>query len=711
MKDKTSVVLCVTLVLLLGTIAWGQENQIRNSEFDQGMDEWLLYEYQNTTEGFTVDAVKNAGLSGRYAAEFDITNSPGIASIGIAQSGLLLEPGETYPIGFTARAEQDRGFVLLLQANLNNASWPTYLTETVELTTSPQEFVFDYTHSGDTVGDDDTESVTLYLMVKGPFWSPPGKDLNGKVWVDRVYFGAAPPPSVATIAEAVHPEDGEADVSRDAVLSWLPGDFAAEHDVYLGTDYDEVNDATVDSGVYLGRQVPDTYAPGRLTLGQTYYWRIDEVNAPPELTVYKGDTWSFTVEPDSYAIPVGAVSATASSMSEPQDASNTVNGSGLNENDEHSPLVQAMWVGADTDMTPWIEYAFDQVEKLDKVHVWNHNSQTESILGFGIKEALIETSVDGESWSEFGTVEFPQAPGTPDYVGFDVPLQGVVAAYVRMTGVSNWSMLGLPQKGLSEVRFYAIPMRARRESPAQGTVDVDPLVDLNWRAGREAAQHNVLLGTDPNALSLAGTVDASHYEASMDLASTVFWRIDEVNDTSDPTTWQGPVWSFETAEFITVDDMESYRSRDGNWVWETWRDGYDSPDNGAMLGHNGDDMERTVVHDGSQSLPFYYGEGGVQNSEASRDINRDWGQHGIASLSLMFHGEVSNTGGQMVVKVNGEKIGTYPTPADMTLPEWRNWTLDLPEPALGPVETLTIGFEGGKGLVHIDAIRLYPKGE
>jgi hypothetical protein len=701
-------------LLLLGTTARGQENQILNSEFDEGLENWGLYEYQNTTEGFTVDVVSDAGLSGRYAAEFDITDSPAIASIGIAQSGLVLEPGQTYPIGFTARADQERGMVVLLQANLNNASWPSYLTETVELTPSAQEYVLEYTHSGNTIGDDDTETVTLYLMVKGPFWSPPGKDLNGNIWVDRVYFGAEPPPSLATTAVAVNPLDEETDVSRDVVLSWLPGDFAAEHDVYFGSDFDEVNDATVNDPVYVGRQTPVSYAPGRLILDQTYYWRIDEVNAAPDQTVFKGGTWGFTVEPLSYAVPMDALTATASSMSATQEPQNTINGSGLNENDEHSNLVQTMWAGSDTDLEPWIQYDFDQLQTLDKVHVWNHNSQTESILGFGFKEARIDISMDGESWTELKTVEIPQAPGTSDYTGVEVSLDGAVARAVKLTGLSNWSMLGLPQKGLSEVRFFAVPMRARLETPVDGTADVDPLVDLSWRPGRAAARHELYLGTDPNdpnTWSLVESVDQAQATVSLDLDRTVYWRIDEVNEAEDPAVWRGDVWTLSTADSVTVDDMESYQSRDGSWVWETWADGYDDPGNGAILGHDGDNMELNVVYEGRQSLPYYYGQAGVAISQASRDIDRDWGQHGIASLSLMFYGTETNTAGQMFVKVNDEQVATYPNGADLLLPEWQAWNIDLPASALGQVDTLTVGIEGGSGLVYIDAIRLYPAGE
>jgi hypothetical protein len=503
------------------------------------------------------------------------------------------------------------------------------------------------------------------------------------------------------------PEDGTVDVAPDVVLQWSPGEYAAEHDVYLGTNFDDVNDATTNDSAYQGRQAETSFDAGALDLGVTYFWRIDEVNAAPDSTVFKGSTWSFEIEPVAFAVPIGAVSATASSTAEGQDPNNTVNGFGLNENDQHSNLQETMWLATAEDITPAIQYEFAQLQKLEKVHVWNHNTQTEPILGFGFKEALIESSLDGENWTEVGTVELGQATGMANYPGESVDLGGVVARFIRITGLSNFSILGLPQKGLSEVRFYAMPMRARLESPATGSAGQDPLIDLSWRAGRDAAQHDVLIGTDPNTLTSVATVDDPAYTASLPLDSTVYWQINEINDAMDPAVWEGDLWSMTTAAYVTVDDMESYQSQEGSWVWETWTDGFGDDNNGALLGHGGDDMETGIVYDGGQSLPYTYGQGGAANSEAVREIKRDWGQHGIVSLSLMFYGSTTNVPGQMYIKVNDEKIATFPTSSDLTLPQWQAWTMDLPASALGNVETLAIGFEGGSGVVYIDAIRLY----
>jgi len=88
-----------------------------------------------------------------------------------------------------------------------------------------------------------------------------------------------------------YPANGATDIDPNVVLNWIPGKGALSHDVYLGTDYNDVNNATPDSNEYMGNQDANTYDPNGLDLLTTYYWRIDEVTAS---RTYKGDTWSFT---------------------------------------------------------------------------------------------------------------------------------------------------------------------------------------------------------------------------------------------------------------------------------------------------------------------------------------------------------------------------------------------------------------------------------
>jgi hypothetical protein len=88
------------------------------------------------------------------------------------------------------------------------------------------------------------------------------------------------------------------DVRTDTVLNWRQGRLAETHDVYLGTDFDDVNNA--DRGNPLDVLVSQdhlttTYVPpALLDCNTTYYWRIDEVNSAPDYTIFKGEVWSFT---------------------------------------------------------------------------------------------------------------------------------------------------------------------------------------------------------------------------------------------------------------------------------------------------------------------------------------------------------------------------------------------------------------------------------
>jgi formylglycine-generating enzyme required for sulfatase activity len=88
------------------------------------------------------------------------------------------------------------------------------------------------------------------------------------------------------------PPDGGAVFDTEATLSWTPGENAAKHDVYFGTDFNDVNEAT-DPNVLpgRGRQDSNSYYVSGLELYKTYYWRIGEVNGPDPCM---GKVWSFT---------------------------------------------------------------------------------------------------------------------------------------------------------------------------------------------------------------------------------------------------------------------------------------------------------------------------------------------------------------------------------------------------------------------------------
>ncbi len=107
------------------------------------------------------------------------------------------------------------------------------------------------------------------------------------------------------IASNPTPADGAEDALNTTDLAWAPGEYAATHNVYLGLSWDDVNaaDPSVLVADGLDRDITSLDI-GAMEFGQTYYWRVDEVNAAPDNTVYAGDIWSFTVEPYAFRLPV-----------------------------------------------------------------------------------------------------------------------------------------------------------------------------------------------------------------------------------------------------------------------------------------------------------------------------------------------------------------------------------------------------------------------
>jgi hypothetical protein len=89
-----------------------------------------------------------------------------------------------------------------------------------------------------------------------------------------------------------------ATVEKNATLSWKPGIYAVAHNVYFGTDFNDVNNAGVDNPLNVlvsPAQQGTTFNPGLLDLNKTYYWRVDEVNDLDPNSPWKGVVWEFTV--------------------------------------------------------------------------------------------------------------------------------------------------------------------------------------------------------------------------------------------------------------------------------------------------------------------------------------------------------------------------------------------------------------------------------
>jgi hypothetical protein len=97
-------------------------------------------------------------------------------------------------------------------------------------------------------------------------------------------------------ASSPSPRSGSVDVSQTTDLIWGPGDEAASHEVYFGTDEEAVRNATAASPEYKGTKAMgnEVYDPGKLEWAATYYWRIDEINPTNPDSPWVGNVWSFT---------------------------------------------------------------------------------------------------------------------------------------------------------------------------------------------------------------------------------------------------------------------------------------------------------------------------------------------------------------------------------------------------------------------------------
>jgi hypothetical protein len=105
------------------------------------------------------------------------------------------------------------------------------------------------------------------------------------------------PVNVSPIATNPVPQTGSTVDTTQPDFQWEPGMNAVSHDVYLGTVYNDVKNATretpLDVLVEQGLE-PNSYDPGVLQADTTYYWRIDEVEGS---TIQKGNVWNFYIPP------------------------------------------------------------------------------------------------------------------------------------------------------------------------------------------------------------------------------------------------------------------------------------------------------------------------------------------------------------------------------------------------------------------------------
>ncbi|MHC4146939.1 MAG: LamG-like jellyroll fold domain-containing protein, partial [Planctomycetota bacterium] len=315
--------------------------------------------------------------------------------------------------------------------------------------------------------------------------------------------GAEPYP----FALSPDPADGDLVENTWASLSWSPGALAVSHDVYLGDSLDDVNGGV--ESTFQGNQTATSFIvgfpgfpyPDGLVPGTIYYWRIDEVNEAEPNSPWKGNIWSFSIPPKTAYNP------------DPADGAEFVD-----------PNATFTWTG-----------------------------------GYGSK---LHTVYLGDNYDDVSNAAGGMPLGSPSYDPDTLEREKIL--FWRVDEFDGFET----HKG--DVWSFTTPGAAGSLQPANGAVDVQMIETLSWTAADNAASHELYFGTDADAVNDATAVSPEYIGAralgsesydpgKLAWDAAYYWRVDEVYAAE---TVKGLVWSFATADFILVDDFESYNDID-----------------------------------------------------------------------------------------------------------------------------------------------------
>jgi hypothetical protein len=468
-------------------------------------------------------------------------------------------------------------------------------------------------------------------------------------------------------AFAPDPADGSLYPDTWVNLSWRPGDFAQTHDVYFGESFDDVNDGV--EGTFLGNQSLNFIVVG-----------------------FPG-----------FACPDGLVPGTTYYWRIDE----------VNNIEPNSPWKGPVWSFSVPPKTAYFPNPADGAHSIDV------NVELSWTVGFGAK---LHTVYFGDNFDEVNDAKGGNTQGTAIHT--PGPLELAKTYFWR---VDEFDVVET-HKG--DIWSFTTVGAVGSPVPANGAVNVTQSPVLTWAHGVYADTHEVYFGTDAASLELksSGNLGAESFEpGQLEWNTTYYWRIDEANNTNADSPWTGPLWSFTTANFLIIDDMESYNDLNedepgSNRIYLAWIDGYDNPAiNGSIVGHaNPPFAEQTIVHSGLQSMPMSY-DNAVGISEATLTLTnqRDWTVKGVDTLTIWFRGESANDAENLYVALNGSAVVNHDNPDAARRATWTEWNIELQAfkdqgVNLANVDSITLGLgnknnpvAGGSGVMYFDDIRLY----
>ena len=189
---------------------------------------------------------------------------------------------------------------------------------------------------------------------------------------------------------------------------------------------------------------------------------------------------------------------------------------------------------------------------------------------------------------------------------------------------------------------------ANYPSPKDEAIDVGRKPALSWTPGRYVADangHKVHFGattSPPLVDDPCQPQTATNYmlDTVLEPNTTYYWAVDEVNSATSPYLWPGYLWSFTTAEYVTIDDFEDYSSSTGMqavWVEEAMNSNMTTALVQPAFGNyiNGGLSAMKFSYNNTAS-PYY---SGIERTYSSA---QDWTAGNIKALQLSVHGTVGN---------------------------------------------------------------------
>jgi hypothetical protein len=530
---------------------------------------------------------------------------------------------------------------------------------------------------------------------------------TGDVWSFKVAPGKATVPS---------PSDGAVYVGRNRVLSWAPGTGAVSHHIYFGTDQTKVVVGAAETDK--GSRIDPNYTPGTLNHDTTYYWRVDEFDGS---TTHAGYIWSFvtTASGDPNLVGWWQFEGNYLDISGNENHGRPINDANIATTTTRPYSGQTSVVNLNgTDECVYIPYSasLDIYNKVT-ISMWAYTTTTGATTDrfiskggwnnvcytFRLEGAGRTIQWRGTSAGNFlrSTGSFPTNQWVHVAITFDVNdpgnnqkiyINGQLDAENRSTNPLTRNLYYVAIGGrdgaahmwagmIDDVRIYnraltasevqivmtGDPNVARDPMPAdRSTPDQEHATPLSWKAGANAARHDVYFGTSAGAVQNAAPSDpmgvywgrqsAATYAppVAVQWGQTYYWRIDEVNEIHPDSPWKGRVWSFTVADYLIVDDFEGYDDF-CNRIFYAWKEGwgYSAEPACGVTAYNGNGTgstvgnleppfaERTIIHSGIQAMPFGYdNSAGTNYSESGRTFAtaQDWTINGVKALTLWFRG-------------------------------------------------------------------------